>query len=357
MRKTILLLSIFFSSVKLFAQSSLVSVFSEDGEKFWVVINGIKQNDKPQTNVKVTGLEQENYLFKIIFEDDKIASISKDVFTTDVEGKATNCTYVLRKNKKGEMQMKINSYEPLDKKDAGEKVEGQAVVEYHKDEKTTNDAIGVNMPGMEFNMNVSDEIQDGNQKESGVEKTQVKGTKKSKTERTRSEGVGVNVQFNDPVSNEKVGINMNLNVHSDEHDGLHSENEGSSETKDSYTTKTKVYEKKSQAIPAKTGEKSNSKGCISPVSGSDFSNIKSNLGKQAFEETRLKMLKDIMKRNCFNSAQIKEIMEQFSFEKNKLEVAKYGFDFCTDKNNYYILNEGFSFSSSVDELSNYLEGK
>jgi hypothetical protein len=50
-------------------------------------------------------------------------------------------------------------------------------------------------------------------------------------------------------------------------------------------------------------------------------------------------------------------MEEFNFEKNKLEVAKFGFDYCTDKNNYYLLNDAFSFASSVDELSSYLEGK
>jgi hypothetical protein len=40
----------------IFAQlPSRVTVFSEDGNPFYLIVNGIKQNDRPLTNIMVTG--------------------------------------------------------------------------------------------------------------------------------------------------------------------------------------------------------------------------------------------------------------------------------------------------------------
>ena len=50
-------------------------------------------------------------------------------------------------------------------------------------------------------------------------------------------------------------------------------------------------------------------------------------------------------------------MAAFGFEETKLEFAKYAYDFCTEKNKYYMVGDKFSFSSSKDELNEYLEGK
>jgi hypothetical protein len=48
-------------------------------------------------------------------------------------------------------------------------------------------------------------------------------------------------------------------------------------------------------------------------------------------------------------------MGLFSFEDSKLEWAEYAYGKTTDPNNYYQLNDGFTFSSSVDSLNEYIE--
>jgi hypothetical protein len=53
--------------------------------------------------------------------------------------------------------------------------------------------------------------------------------------------------------------------------------------------------------------------------------------------------------------QIIEIVNLFSFEENKLDYAKFAYSKCVDKNNYFIVNDAFSFSSSTDELTEYIE--
>src|ERR1700758_2775877 len=44
-------------------------VFSETGDRFYLVLNGLKYNQTPETNVKVTSLNATNYKAKIIFEN------------------------------------------------------------------------------------------------------------------------------------------------------------------------------------------------------------------------------------------------------------------------------------------------
>ena len=44
----------------------------------------------------------------------------------------------------------------------------------------------------------------------------------------------------------------------------------------------------------------------------------------------------------------------FSFENNRLEIAKLAFRKTVDKQNYFMLNEALTFSSSKDELARFI---
>jgi len=51
---------------------------------------------------------------------------------------------------------------------------------------------------------------------------------------------------------------------------------------------------------------------------------------------------------------VKELVGLFTFESSKLEIAKAAYGRTIDKNNFYQVNDAFTFSSSVDELSEYI---
>ena len=64
------LLAVAFLSMFSIAQNtSNLIVFSEDGLKFYLILNGIRQNETPVTNVKVVDLNQPYYSAKINFHD------------------------------------------------------------------------------------------------------------------------------------------------------------------------------------------------------------------------------------------------------------------------------------------------
>lgn len=86
----------------------------------------------------------------------------------------------------------------------------------------------------------------------------------------------------------------------------------------------------------------------------DFSQLKQTIDNAGFESTRMKIFKQALNYNYFTTAQVRELMDLFWFENSKLEVAKAAYPKTLDQNNYYLVNNEFSFSSSVNELGQYI---
>lgn len=86
----------------------------------------------------------------------------------------------------------------------------------------------------------------------------------------------------------------------------------------------------------------------------DFQQLKRTLNNASFENTRLMILKQALPFNYFTTAQVRSLMCEFWFESSKLEVAKAAYGKTVDQQNYYLVNNEFSFGSSVRELGEYL---
>lgn len=90
------------------------------------------------------------------------------------------------------------------------------------------------------------------------------------------------------------------------------------------------------------------------MSTGDFGQLKRTIDNAGFENTRLTIFKQALNYNYFTTAQVRELMDLFWFENSKLEVAKLAYNKTIDQNNYYLVNNEFSFSSSVNELGEYI---
>lgn len=86
----------------------------------------------------------------------------------------------------------------------------------------------------------------------------------------------------------------------------------------------------------------------------EFEQVKASLQREWFEANRLKSAKFIVDQNNFSTAQVKELMQLFSFENHKLDLAKYAYRKTVDKRNYFQLTDALSFSSSREELMRYI---
>jgi Domain of unknown function (DUF4476) len=90
------------------------------------------------------------------------------------------------------------------------------------------------------------------------------------------------------------------------------------------------------------------------MSSTDFNRAKETLRREMFENTRVDIAKSIMNSNLFTTSQIKELLGLFTFENNKLDLAKYAYRYTLDKNNYYVINDAFTFSNSREELARFI---
>ena len=90
------------------------------------------------------------------------------------------------------------------------------------------------------------------------------------------------------------------------------------------------------------------------MSNREFSDLKTQLNKEWFENNRLNSVKVVLSKNHVTTVQVKELMLMFTFESNRLEIAKYAYCNTVDQQNYYRLNDALTFSSSRDELARFL---
>lgn len=87
----------------------------------------------------------------------------------------------------------------------------------------------------------------------------------------------------------------------------------------------------------------------------DYQAAYNMISDESFDSSKLDLAKQVITLNPMSSNQILGICKLFSFESNKLEFAKYAYEFCVDRNMYFMLNEAFTYESSKRELSEYIK--
>ncbi|MFH2141714.1 MAG: DUF4476 domain-containing protein [Bacteroidota bacterium] len=90
------------------------------------------------------------------------------------------------------------------------------------------------------------------------------------------------------------------------------------------------------------------------MSLNEFNNLKYTIMNSSFDSSRLTIAKQAISSNGITSEQVFELMMLFSFESNKLDLAKFAYGYTVDRNNYYVVNNAFTFSSSIDDLNDYI---
>jgi hypothetical protein len=366
MKRIFTLLSICFAFAStVFAQTSNAVIFAENGEKFTLILNGEKQNATPQANVKLTGLTGEFYQARIDFEDATLLDFTNKNFVVQ---KGMEVTYVVKVSKKGEYVLRYQSETaisgastattPANEPEIKDYVIVEEDVEVEdQNVKTTTTAPGVNIT-MGTNVTGTGVSQDVVIEEKTTTTTTTKPSKTTTTTTTATPGSEkVNINMN--VGGLNMGINMNV-------EGMDTDMEIEESSSTTVTTTTTTTSKPAQAQPAKPApaprqevvvvEKTTT-GCVKAMDKASFDTAKASVASKGFDDTRLTVAKQIAKSNCLTTTQIKDIMSVFGFEETKLEFAKYAYDYCYDKNQYYLINDAFSFDSTIDELNTFIESK
>jgi len=320
----LLIIAALFLNLSAFAQLKTNLVFfTEQGERFTLILNGIRQNPAPETNVKVTDLIAPTYKVKIIFDEQGIPDLDK----TLTFNQGTETTFVIKRNNKNEYVMRWMNEVPIEQ--ALPPATGQQVVVY-----TTQPPAPSTV-------------------------TQTTTTYKE-TYGEPQGNVSMGVSINDP----ELGVNMNINVGGAIPSGSQAVTTQTTTTTYSTTTTASdgyyqepvrqqpVPQQQAYVMPGYNGPV----GCPYPMHPSEFQEVKRSIESKSFDDTRLTIAKQVIASNCLLSAQVKEIMLLFTFEDTRLDLAKYAYGYTYDTGNYYKLNDAFTFESSIEELDEYING-
>ncbi len=95
------------------------------------------------------------------------------------------------------------------------------------------------------------------------------------------------------------------------------------------------------------------------VSNEAFQSILQSLRKEAFDQTRSQLARQILTTSDkrFLSRQIQQMVECFDFESNRLELAKFAYDYVQDREMYFLVNDGLEFDASKATLSRYIQSR
>ncbi len=309
-------------TIAAYAENSNAILFTENGERFKVVLNGVLQNATPETNVKLTDLPAPNYKCRIIFEDTKLGYVDFNMFFPN---QGYEVTWNIKKNNKGEY-----------------------VVRYVSDVLIA-DALPAPPAQSEFAYTT-------------VPATTTTTTTVQQQQSSVGSGGGENFNLSISVNDNNQGGSISMNATGMD-GGMQQSGYSSTTTTTTHTVTTTtgnvpppppasapvvvVY------VPGYTGKT----GCPIPINQNEFSQMKETIRSKTFEETKLTISKQILKDNCVTSSQVRDILNLFDFESTKLDFAKFAYARTYDIGNYYKVNDAFEFESSVDELNDYISGK
>lgn len=303
---TLALLAFFITSQ---AQSSNAVFFAENGEGFYIVMNGLRMNDAPVTNLKVTDLIQPSYKVKVIFENADLGEFNKNIYFNDPN---MEIVYNIKRNRKNEWKLGYQSATPLAQ--APPAMATQQVIVWGTpapaprpvstgttvivEETTTTTTNGMGGSGDQVNMNVN------------------------------VPGFGLNVNINDNMG----GVNSNSSM---------------------TTTTTTTTSSSGMVVNDNVMVVEEPAPCPAMGPG-EFSDACGSIRSKSFSDSKMTLAKQIVRGHCVTANQVHDMAKLFSFEDDRLEFAKYAYDFTVDQNHYFKVNDAFTFESSIEELDEYI---
>lgn len=298
-------------SETVFSQSSNVVFFSDDQSSFYVYLNGEQRNKAPSNRVKIESLNAERYFVRIRFKNKENKDITREIYfrTQSVEQ-----TYLITKNQFGQYSMRFYTQIPV-----------------FAQNKTNN-------PQIIFQKNQTYQ----------------------KSYYTRPFDTTL---FSDPNRFSLYLRAMDDTLLARQFSGWYKAGDYAKIYAGMYPNQPNPYRNKK--IPANKKPKPVNKkflnnykgniGCYAPLEDYKFQKLLSVINSKSFETTKLNMAKQSCGNKCFRVSQICEIIRLFSFESSKLEFAKYAYHYCFDIDNYFQVNEEFTFEASADELNEYIK--
>lgn len=378
------------------AQSNL-AFFTEEGENFTLFVNGVQINQAPNTNVEAKNISGEFAQVKVVFETPGAPVLKQGMLVES--GK--EMTLLIKKNRKGKYVFRMVSSSYIQKSAQTETIPitntsqptasvTSASQGVPASDNQNNETIGINMNIGDQSVGVSVSMsgfEDSASNETGSSSNTVSSRYQQLSARVDgnniilSDGrkftcnyynanrIGPVVEMKDPVGAQVTISYDGVNAYQGEVPFQYKENdykksssyfkltvnEGSAawSVKLKHSGKIIIDGPSTQAITPTTPVSASS-GCATPMSDGDFNRSKQSIEGKSFGDEQLTVFRQIVRSNCFSVSQVIGFMDLFSYEDEKLEVAKLAYPKTVDKGNYFQLNDALSYADSVEALESFL---
>lgn len=369
MKKTLLLFAIVFAALTGMAQDTYnLILFSEDGEPFFAYVNGIRQNDKPETNIRVAGLNAQAISVRVQFENAALPTLKQNM------APEAGYEHTVRIKKTMKKVMKMQYFGKVELAQAPRT--NATTVQYHTSENDvvhqdevmtdngtiptsevsvpstttsintsvhSNSSVVVNSPGVNINITTTD-VPSTNPTPSST--MAVSSATRSNHGHTTKHG---NVK---PVNEKNTIINTNPASSSITPRPMNpaltatTAPTSSLQAPQGLTTNTETM-----SVPKNKGNSA----CGIPMNDETYEKLKTTIDEKPFEDNKMSIAQAATKSNCLSVVQIKGICDLFAMDDKKLAYAKYAYPFCVDKQNYFQVSDVFTFPRYTEDLNKFLQ--
>ncbi len=356
--KKLLFLALSLCSLELMAQRHAV-IFSEQGEKFTVTLNGEQLNKTPLTRVKTRNITADAARVRVVFEDSKILPVSSNIVFLEPSEERV---FVLKKGAKGNYVLRFFTTGDVSGEPATQDLESAPVQQAATPTRTTTPRPAPK-PTREA------PIESQTKQERTTPNNESGAASVSMNINMGGESFGMDVKVDDNAG--AGGGNANINIKAPKDANM---NVKSSSTTTTTTTTTRSRTINGQPVeteeevnitgrskrPRSNGEQDDNRGpsgCNGrPMNGASFDNAVNSIQGRSFEDAKKTMALQVIRANCLTTNQIKKLLQGFSFEQTKVELAKAAYSRCVDQQNYVQINDVFTFDGSIDELNAFIHG-
>lgn len=385
MKRQLLLLTFLFSCITLFAQRTGDATFySNTGKKFYVVLNGVRQNTEAQTNVNISELKESYYSCRIIAVDNSF-NLEKNIAVK----KDTLITYRIIE-KKGKYKLRYYTESPLG---TAPSTQDQVNVVYHNTDLPESTANGRETT---FNSN-------GSMNTSTNVSTSTTTTNTSTNQGGNRENVNISINLTENGMGADVNIQGNVtskrNGSGGGSGGGNGDGKGpgngtgtngttgnsSSTTTTSTSSTTTINGSTTHSEETTTVTNTNDNGVTTHseetmsigsegniytdddmvmtmdagcgTSDQDIKDISTQIDNASFADDKMRVAKIVAQEKCMNVEQITTISQLFSFDDNKMDFIKAAYTNCMNQGDYYKLMEVFTFSDDKEELEKFIHSK
>ena len=88
-----------------------------------------------------------------------------------------------------------------------------------------------------------------------------------------------------------------------------------------------------------------------------MNDLKERVDLRMFNDGKVQLISSVLQDRTYTTAQVRTMLSWLSFDDSKLQLARMAYANVMDKQNYWKLEDAFSFSSTKEHFSEYLTAR